>query len=247
VFPTGDLSDYAGVWSHWTLEAVPPERRERARIVGNPRNGAFGASARSKPARQRPVAVILVEHHSRQTALLDRRITARHLAAAIDGLRRSRRDWRIVVRPHPVDEFGEIAQIAAEIAGEPIRVDGHTPATELLADADLCVGALSTATLEAAQMGTRVVMLNPSRIGWTPPLTSGSSVVVAATADELARAVDEVMEAPEPPGAAELLEGLGVGVADPAGLTVDWIRELIQPPSLIAGTAHARPAQSARR
>ena len=194
------------------------------RVIGNP---AIRVRATPKPAaRARPVAVVLAEHHIRHSAILDRRVTALHLEAAIDGLRRSRHPWRIVVRPHPSDDVGEFERVLTALGADGAEVDGHTGATELLSRADLCIGALSTMTLEAALSGVRVVMLNRDRIDWSPPLQLGGPVPTAHDASGLARIIDEVMEAAEPPGASELLEALGVGPPDPAGELVAWLSEI---------------------
>lgn len=224
VLPTGSLSDSVGVWSEADRQGFPPEHRRRVRVTGNPRKAQLPAARRHRST-GRPVAVVLAEHHSRMSAILDRRITAVHLAIALGGLGSSRRTWRIIVRPHPSDDIGAFQRMVEGLASD-AEVDGRTPAAELLANADLCVGALSTATLEAALLGARVVMLNPRGISWTPPLQEGGPVLMARTADELAAAVDAAMDAPEAPGADALREALGVDPEDPAGDLVDWLTEI---------------------
>jgi hypothetical protein len=92
VFHTGTLTSFAAVWSPADRLAFPEDARSRVRVLGNPRKEALASAATRRPA-GRPVAVVLAEHHARQSSILDRRITAVHLGAAIDGLRASGRDW----------------------------------------------------------------------------------------------------------------------------------------------------------
>jgi hypothetical protein len=226
VFHTGTLTSYAAVWSSADRLAFPEDMHSRVRVVGNPRKQTL-TSAVTRRGEGRPVAVVLAEHHARHSSILDRRVTAMHLVAAIEGLRASGPEWQILVRPHPSDDMAEFVRMVAAVGAEGVEVDGHSSATDLLARADLCVGALSTMTLEAALMGTRVVMLNPEGVNWSPPLHRGGPVPTAQDAKGLARLVDEVMSASKPPGAAALLEGLGVGPEDPAGHVLNWLREII--------------------
>jgi hypothetical protein len=229
VFHTGTLTDFAAVWSPADRAAFPTELRSRVRVVGNPGLRASLALNAQPPrgADRRPVAVVLAEHYARQSAILDRRITAVHLAAAIQGLRASSHDWHIVVRPHPSDDVAEFVRLVGALGARGVDVDGLSAAGNLLSCADLCVGALSTMTLEAALMGLRVVMLNPEAINWSPPLQLCGPVPCARNATELARMVDQVMNERVIPGARELSEALGAGPRDPACQVVEWLREIV--------------------
>ena len=250
VFHTGAVADFAAVWSAADQDAFPSERRANVRVVGNPRiapgaraHRPIGLHAQRPPGRA-PVAIVLAEHVARASSILDRRITAMHLRAALEGLRASSRDWQIVVRPHPVDDAGEFERLVAALGGEGVEVDGHSPAGELLSCADLCVGALSTMTLEAALAGVRVVMLNPQGVDWAPPLHAGSAVPTARDGPSLARAVDAAMAAADAPGAAQLIEALGGAIDDPAGQIVDWLNEIIGRRRLNRRRFHARGSRA---
>jgi hypothetical protein len=226
VFHTGTLCDFAAVWSDADRAAFPAERRKNVRVVGNLRRSAPPVAS-GPPAGGGPIAIVLAEHHSRQTAILDRRITATHLAIAVEGLRASATRWKIVVRPHPSDDPARFERILATLSAGDVTVDAHSDPGELLSRADLCIGALSTMTLEAAAIGTRVVMVNPCGIDWSPPLQLDGAVPMARDAAGLAGLIDEVMLADDRPGVAELLQGLGAQQADPIGAAVSWLREIV--------------------
>ena len=229
VFHPGSLADHAGVWSEWDRLAFGVERRPRAAVIGNPAKAMLSPPP-ARRARQRPVAVVLVEHHLRQTGLVDRRITAHHISAAVEGLRAHSADWDIVVRPHPSDDLREFAALAASLPGEAVTVDADSPILELLAGADLCVGAASTATLEAAALGARVVMLNLSGVRWAPPLDGSGTLPYATSAEALVAEVGRAMGAAEVLGSEELRRGLGLEPADPAGAVISWLQELVDQP-----------------
>jgi hypothetical protein len=223
-FAPGEFSDALGQWSRWDLAALPPEQRARARVVGNPSRGTIRSP--SSPQSVPPHAVVLIENRWRFSALMDQRVSALHLAAALEGLRQSRHDWRITVRPHPSDDVAEFRALAAELGVTRMDIETKTPMLDLLSSAQVCVGALSTAALQTALTGTRLVMLMPQPFDCVPPLDGSGQVMYATNASELCQAVDAAMDAPQPPGRAELLEALGCGSPDPTAHILNWIREL---------------------
>ncbi len=242
---TGTVADHAAVWSRWDRDALTEDKREHARVVGNPR--ARATAAQGRPERRRPLAVVLAEHNARNNSLLDRRVTARHLSAALNGLHASSHDWHVVVRPHPVDDIEQFERMVSALGFPGATVDGTTSATELLARADLLIGALSTMTLEAALAGVRVVMLDPQGVDWAPPFDRGGSVPRAIDAPTLSRAVDDAMRAAAAPGADELIEALGVGPHDPAGAIVAWLGEIAgNSGQLNAGRSRGAPDDARR-
>ncbi len=223
-FHPGEFSDAIGEWTQSDLDALPEAQRRRARVVGNPARGALEADV---PADRRTQhAVVLVEHHSRLSALIDRRITARHLAIAVNGLALCDRSWRVTVRPHPADSGPEFRALVGDLGGSEVAVDNVTPILELLGSAELCVGAISTAALQCALTGTRLVMLRLPEVDCLPPLDGSGDVPVAATPEELAAAVEAVVASPSPTGEQELLTALGHGPPDPTGAVLDWLAEL---------------------
>jgi hypothetical protein len=224
-FHPGEICGTLGAWSQWDLEALPAERQPHARVVGNT---GLGSMASKRPVRGEPLhAVIIVEHSLRFTTLIDRRITARHLAVALDGLRRSGRRWRITVRPHPADDVAEFQALAAQLGGTPIDVDAESPILDLLSSADVCIGAVSTASLQTALTDTRLVMLMPERIDCVPPLDGSAGLLFATDAAGLDEALYAALNSSELPGIQDLLEALGHGSVDPVGSTLRWLQELV--------------------
>lgn len=219
VFSPGGIAGRVGVFSEWDRQAQP--EHVDARIVGDPRRPQRRAHPASAP-RAAPRVVVLIEHRFRVSAAVDDRVTARHATAAAAGVRAAYPDAEIVLRPHPSTAPAGIERLAKALGA---GFDRTSPALDLLASADVCVGATSTATLECALVGTPVVMLDLVG-GWAPPLDDSGDVPYARSADELARLLPEVLAQSPPHGTQALLRGLGHDVADPVGTVVDWLGEL---------------------
>jgi hypothetical protein len=131
---------------------------------------------------------------------------------------------RITVRPHPALGRKDYEVLAADAGAD--DVDTTTPGRELLAGAAVCVGALSTMALEAALVGTPVVMLDVEGGDWPAPFDGRGDVPYARDADEAASALADALATGEVRGRETLLDALGVPVSDPVGRVVDWLDEV---------------------
>jgi hypothetical protein len=169
-------------------------------------------------------AVVLVQHSLPVSARLDDRAPARHLEAAVTALRRAEPRLRITVRPHPALGRADYELLAVEAGAD--DVDTTTPGRSLLAGAAVCVGALSTLSLEAALVGTPVVMLDVEGGDWPAPFDGRGDVPYARDADEAAAALTDALTSGEVRGRETLLDALGVPVSDPVGRVVEWIDEV---------------------
>jgi hypothetical protein len=114
-----------------------------------------------------------------------------------------------VLRPHPLDDADYEANLPAQ-PGLSVRVERGGPIEPLFAGAALCVGALSTATLQAAVAGVPTVFLNSTglRLAW--PFDGSGAFPYAEDAEGLAARIDEVLAAPVVPGAEAAAEALGL-------------------------------------
>ena len=204
--PDKERADVIALWSERDRGNVPPGARGRVVVTGNP--GAehlAGAQGRRAPRRDR--TLVLVDYASRMSSLIAERVGQRHVLAALEGLARARPGSTVVVRPHPSDRHADAYLRGPE--GLRTELDTSTPIEELLTQVDLCIGSMSTATLQAGALGVPVVHLEVAGYRRPWPL-DGSVVPTAADADELAEAVRRVLADPEVAGQAELREALGV-------------------------------------
>lgn len=157
-------------------------------------------------------ATVLVLEHRRSpsTALVDERISLRHFGTAVRALKNGAKHIRIILRPHPSQRLDVVESVAFQFPDSDIRIDRTTPILDLLAGADVCIGSISTATLEAAMVGIPVIVLNVSGHDWPPPLGGNTTVPISRTEGELGGWVDHALAGGELPGQEELIEALGV-------------------------------------
>jgi len=102
-------------------------------------------------------------------------------------------------------------------------IDTTTPIEQLLGAADLCVGSLSTATLQAGTLATPVAVLNVTGFDWVWPLGGDTPVPVARDAEELEPVLLAWREQGSLPGRDALVGALG---ADRDG-AVERLAELV--------------------
>ena len=84
----------------------------------------------------------------------------------------------------------------------------------LLESCDVCVGTTSTATLQAALVGTPVIALNLTGFDWPWPLGGETAVPVARDEEDLAAALERWASGERLPGRDDLLGALGAGHGD---------------------------------
>ena len=162
--------------------------------------------------------VVLVDYPSRMSARVHQRVSARHVATAISAARRALPGTPVVVRPHPSDaEPGAYGALGS-------RVDATTGIEQLLERCSLCIGSVSTATLQSAAMGIPTIQLDVSGADDRPWPLDGSVLPRARDEDELVAMMAGRIE-----GSAESAR---VALGARRGATsavVDLITELIAP------------------
>jgi hypothetical protein len=208
--PDKTTADHVAVWSRREQEDLQDVARGSITITGNP-----GADKlRSRPGRRAfDRTVILVEYPGRLSAQVDQRVGLRHVATALTGLAQARPRTTAIIRPHPSDTRVHLYLQALAGRGDGLRqiVDSMTPIERLFDDVELCIGAISTATLQSAASGLTTIFLDVSG-AWRPwPFAGGSDgLPVAHTAGELASLISEAQTWTEPLGTAAAREALGV-------------------------------------
>ena len=128
------------------------------------------------------------------------------------------------------------AAVAARFAGSDVTVDKHTDIFTLLEGSDLCIGASSTATFQAALVGTPVVVLNLSGFEWEWPLDEASEVPVAHGEQELAEWIDVWANGAVLLGRGDLLDALGADGGDGTGRAMTLLAGAAAPDAPMVGT-----------
>jgi hypothetical protein len=217
------FADAVAVWSADDARRLEGRAHGRLVVTGNP--GAVLASP-PPPGRRPERTIVLVESATRLSTIADVRMPLQHLDVALSALEAVRPGTEVVVRPHPSERaVAAIERVAGRHPGVRATVRQGGAIEPMLGGSDLCVGAISTATLQAGARGCRVVMLNvaPRRPPW--PLDGQTDVAYATSVEELEKAITSVLAAQDPPGARLLEEALG---ARPAGDAEEAVLALIR-------------------
>ncbi|MEJ7824168.1 MAG: hypothetical protein WKF48_01995 [Solirubrobacteraceae bacterium] len=117
----------------------------------------------------------------------------------------------IVLRPYPSEGSESVAALAAHFPGATFETDRGSSIVELHARCDLCIGAIMTATLQAALAGTPVFALNLMGFEWAWPLGGDTTVPVARSRAELETWLAHWASGSAMPGREDLLTALGAG------------------------------------
>jgi hypothetical protein len=223
--PDMTLADAVAVWAE--VDAARLRRRTRASIAvtGNPGAadvGSVGHRARSRTGR----TLVLVEYASRLSTRIDSRVSVRHVDTALQVLAKERPGTEVVIRPHPAEHEPDIFEGFADLYPKiRVIVDSKSSITDLIKAADLCIGAVSTATLQAGASGVPVLFLNITDRPAPWPLDGSTDVPVASTAEELGALVPVVLSSEDVRGRAVMLEALGAK-SDAVDRVVELIRML---------------------
>jgi len=204
-----DLCDEPLLWS----EAVAPPITNLERpihVVGYPAPTPTAPPTRPAPASDRPRVLVLAQPAPYGVGLAGPRIAMRQYAAAVGVLLAHRPHARIVLRPHPSAARREAElELAARFPGATFEIDGSSAILDLLARCDLCIGTITTATLQAALVGTPVVALNLMGFEWRWPLGGETTVPVAHDERDLRTWLDRWSSGSPLPGREDLLRALG--------------------------------------
>jgi hypothetical protein len=208
--PDKQLVDVIAAWSVEDAEhlrATTPA--EQVVLTGNPGTVDLAHHPASEKRTGRDTTLVLIQDLSPSSARSDPRIALRHGQAALHALQRARPGTRALLRPHPGEPHpGAFAALAAEAPDLDVVLDIGRPIEQLIDDADLCIGAVSTATLQAGVAGVPVAFLNLDRVGRQWPF-DGATLPTAYDSDELAQRILEVLAAPAVAGGDAMRRALG--------------------------------------
>jgi hypothetical protein len=221
------LADSAAVWSEADARDVRARGGGSVVVTGNP--GIVNAAEvllHAPQPRSSGDTLMLVEYSSRLSIRLDNRVSMRHVNTALRALAVARPGSSVTVRPHPAEHEPQIfARTASLYPTLDVRVDSTTSIEDLLRVTDLCIGAVSTATLQAACAGVPVVFLNVTGRTAPWPFDGSTDVPVALSESELAALIPVVLSTDTVLGRAAMLDALGVK-RDAIDRVVDLIRTL---------------------
>jgi hypothetical protein len=209
--PDKTLADAVAVWSENDARRLATLRSGRIVVTGNPGVSSVAGLAERSPRLNRPgSSLVLVEYASRLSTRSDNRVSVFHVDTALRALAQARPGTAAVIRPHPAEHEPEIFDDAgASYEALRVRVDSTNRIATLIAEADLCIAAVSTAALEAAVAGVPVIFLNVDGHEAPWPFDGSTDVPVARSSEELAALIPEVLGSGEVPGRAEMVEALG--------------------------------------
>jgi len=189
----GWVADLVGVWSERDALTFAPHVPGRVEVTGNP--GATGLLPDPAPPAERGRTLVLGQMPSPLSTIADVRVTARHLRAALAALSATRPGTAVTVRPHPLDSaHNTYRAIAADYPRLNVAVSAHGTIEEAIAGVDLCVGAASTATLQAAALGRPSVMLDVAGMDLAWPFDRSGDFPVAGDATELQAVLEAALD-----------------------------------------------------
>jgi hypothetical protein len=207
--PDMRTAQHLAIWSEHERSLVPDRDPATVTVTGNP--GATHLAGWTPADRARSErSVVLVDYPGRLTARIDARVGPRHVAVALAALAAARPGSVAVIRPHPSDlrpaSYARTADAQLDLR---VEIDTGTPIEALLGGSDLCIGALSTATLQACALGIPTVFLDVAGIERPWPF-DGSVLPMRTDADGLADAVVTALDTRQPAGREAALDALGV-------------------------------------
>ena len=176
-YADGLEAERVAVWAPRDAERLKGAARGQISVTGNP-----GAAELADAGGDGTAAVVLLQSPSPETLSFDVRASRRYATEALAGLAAAGFPGPVILRPHPLDPT-DYAPLAAHASRVSVRSGGSLSA--VLARARLCVGTLSTGTLEAVASGVPTVFLDVTGAalpwpfdgsGWLPRATDGASL-----------------------------------------------------------------------
>lgn len=208
-----ELGDELALWS-WSV-APPLSNRDRPiHVVGYPLPHAPPPTRELTRGRDDPTVVVLGQNGHPYTSTIDARVAMQQYTAAIRAVAARFPRAAVVLRPHPSADLGPLGSLVDRFPSMNVEIDATGAILELLGRADLCIGGSSAATLQAALVGTPVIVLNLSGFDWPWPIGGGTTVPVARSDAELRVSLDRWASTRTLPGRDDLLEGLGAHGSD---------------------------------
>ena len=172
-YADGVEAERVAVWSARDAERLRGAARGAVTVTGNP------GAAPAPPPRRDPgrAALVLLQPLGPSTLAFDVRGARRYAEEALAGLAAARFSGPVVLRPHPLDRM---SYAGLDTHGLSTSVDASTSLAAALREARLCIGTMSTATLEAIRAGVPTVFLDVAGVPLPWPF-DGSGALPRAT------------------------------------------------------------------
>ena len=210
-------AERVAVWAPRDAERLKGVARGEVSVTGNP-----GAAELEGAGGDGTAAVVLLQSASPDTLSFDVRASRRYAGEALAGLAAAGFRGPVILRPHPLDR-SDYSRLAAGTPRASVRSGGSLAA--VLARARLCVGTLSTGTLEAVASGVPTVFLDVSSAALPWPF-DGSGALPRATDGASLADVLQAIEAPAERARAAAREALGAR-PDAVERVVDLIADAV--------------------
>jgi hypothetical protein len=151
-------------------------------VTGNP--GAVDPAP--SDAGSGPGALVLLQGSSASLLTFDVRASKRYVDQALAGLAAAAFTGPVVMRPHALDPMD---YSGVNSHGLRASVESGTSIPDELRRARLCIGTVSTATLEAAAAGVPTVFLDVTGVGLPWPFDRSGALPTATDSASLAHAI----------------------------------------------------------
>jgi hypothetical protein len=201
-YADGVEAERVAVWSARDAERLRAAARGEITVTGNP--GAAAPPPRRDPGR---TALVLLQPPGPSTLAFDVRGARRYAEEALAGLAAAGFSGPVVLRPHPLDRMSH-AELDSH--GLSAVVDASASLADALRDARLCIGTMSTATLEAITAGVATVFLDVTGVALPWPFDGSGALPRAIDRVSLADALGALGAEPEDITRAAADEALGV-------------------------------------
>ncbi len=216
------VSDEIAAWST-TFGPTVPDSSRPVHTVGYPVPHEIG-KAKPAPVSSQDLRVLVLGHgRETQTALWDDRHFMRFYSTAVAAAAKRLPSAAFAIRPHPNEGPDAVEALRDRRPDLAIELDDHHDVMNALLASDLCIGAASTTTFQAALVGTPVIVLNLSGYEWCWPLGGDTSVPIMRSEAELADHIGAWLGGAPVPGREDLLTALGAGAQDAPGRVIELL------------------------
>ncbi len=182
-------AERVAVWAPRDAARLQGIARGEISVTGNP-----GAVELGNIGGDGTAALVLLQSASPSTLSFDVRASRRYVTEALAGLAAAGFSGPVVLRPHPLDPT-DYEQVAARVPQASVSSQGTLAGA--LERARLCVGTLSTGTLEAVASGVPTVFLDVTGAALPWPFDGSGALTRATDGASLAEALTSVDAAVE--------------------------------------------------
>ena len=194
-------AERVAVWGPRDARRLEDQARGEVVVTGNP-----GVSSQPLRTRGGAAALVLLQPVGRSSLAFDVRAARRYAEEALAGLAAARFAGPVVLRPHPLDLM---SLTGLETHGLRPTVEQRAPLERALTDARLCIGTVSTATLEAIRAGVPTAFLDVTGATFPWPFDPAGPLPRATDRASLAELLAELGRAPDAAASEAAAEALG--------------------------------------